>query len=50
MKRTFARINGTRPGETPSLSLGQLYISGATAGLVNGIVSGTYSHTHPLIL
>ncbi|KAJ1673378.1 Mitochondrial carrier protein ymc2 [Spiromyces aspiralis] len=44
MKRTFARLNGSRPGDTTSLSPGQLYISGATAGLANSIVSGPVEH------
>ncbi|KAJ1818662.1 Mitochondrial carrier protein ymc2 [Coemansia sp. RSA 2598] len=44
MKRTFARVNGTPSGQTPSLTASQLYISGATAGVANSIVSGPVEH------
>ncbi|KAJ2593377.1 Mitochondrial carrier protein ymc2 [Coemansia sp. RSA 1722] len=44
MKRTFARINGTPSGQAPTLTASQLYISGATAGVANSIVSGPVEH------
>ncbi|KAJ2233067.1 Mitochondrial carrier protein ymc2 [Coemansia sp. RSA 485] len=44
MKRTFARINGTPSGQAPTLTATQLYISGATAGVANSIVSGPVEH------
>ncbi|KAJ1917764.1 Mitochondrial carrier protein ymc2 [Mycoemilia scoparia] len=44
MKRTFARINGAAPTAPLSLTPGQLYISGAIAGLANGVVSGPVEH------
>ncbi|KAJ2697542.1 Mitochondrial carrier protein ymc2 [Coemansia sp. IMI 203386] len=44
MKRTFAHINGTPSGQAPTLTASQLYISGATAGVANSIVSGPVEH------
>ncbi|KAJ1643404.1 Mitochondrial carrier protein ymc2 [Coemansia asiatica] len=44
MKRTFAGVNGTPSGQAPNLTASQLYISGATAGVANSIVSGPVEH------